>query len=169
MAESSLRAARPERKGGLANAIFLVAAAEQLPSDLGGVADEVQVLFPWGSLLRAALALPNASLASAGLAGLVRPGGLARILLSVDPRDSLPLEPLTGADGRPIAARWAVHGLDLLAFRQATTDEIAASGSSWARRLGADRDREVWRLDLARPVVATQVPTPASRPLASRR
>ncbi|MBA2719256.1 MAG: hypothetical protein H0U52_08475 [Chloroflexi bacterium] len=162
MAESSLRAARPERKGGLPNAIFLVAAAEQLPPDLAGVADSVQVLFPWGSLLRAALARPEAEVASVGLAGLVRPGGQVRILLSVDPRDSLTIEPLTDADWRAIAERWAAHGLDLLAFRQATTDEIGLSGSSWARRLGAGRHRQVWRLDLARPIGATVVPTPAS-------
>ena len=169
MAESSLRAARPGPKGGLPNAIFLVAAAEQLPADLAGVADEVQVLFPWGSLLRAALALPEAAGASAGLAGLARPGGLFRVLLSVDPRDSLTIEPLTDVDGGAIAERWAIHGLDLLAFQQATTDEIAASGSSWARRLGAGRDRRVWRLDLARPIGVAEVPTPAGRPRASRR
>jgi 16S rRNA (adenine(1408)-N(1))-methyltransferase len=43
---------RPE-KGGLPNALFVQAAAESLPAELDGAADEVHVHFPWGSLLRA--------------------------------------------------------------------------------------------------------------------
>jgi len=37
----------------VANALFVHAAAEALPSELNGVAGEVYVHFPWGSLLRA--------------------------------------------------------------------------------------------------------------------
>jgi 16S rRNA (adenine(1408)-N(1))-methyltransferase len=59
MAESSLRAARASRKGGLPNALFVVAAAERPPDELRATAAEVTVLFPWGSLLRGALALEN--------------------------------------------------------------------------------------------------------------
>lgn len=151
MAESSLRAARPARKGGLPNATFVVAAAERLPCELAGRADEVSVLFPWGSLLRGALALPETRGAAAGIAGLVRPGGRVRIVISIDPRDGLPIEPLTVADGPGIAARWAALGLAMGSFGAAATDEIRASGSSWARRLAAGRERDVWRIELRRP------------------
>ena len=57
MAEASRRAARPARRGGLPNALFVVAAAEALPPELDGVADVVTIQLPWGSLLRGALAL----------------------------------------------------------------------------------------------------------------
>ena len=43
---------RPE-KGGAPNALFLQAAIEELPEELSGIADEVHVQFPWGSLLKA--------------------------------------------------------------------------------------------------------------------
>jgi 16S rRNA (adenine(1408)-N(1))-methyltransferase len=44
---------RKRTKGGLKNVLFVKAAVEDLPSDLDGVADEVHVHFPWGSLLKA--------------------------------------------------------------------------------------------------------------------
>ena len=152
MAESSFRAARSERKGGLANALFLVAAAELPPPELIGVADQVTIAFPWGSLLRGALACPDAARASAGIAALVRPGGGATIHLSVTARDRLDL-PILDDDAAPeLTERWRRHGLELSAWRRATADEIAATRSSWARRLRAGSDRAVWRLELTRPI-----------------
>lgn len=44
---------RKPNKGGAKNALFIQAAVEDLPSELDGIADEVHVHFPWGSLLRA--------------------------------------------------------------------------------------------------------------------
>ena len=150
MAESSRRAARASRKGGLSNALFLVAAAEQPPSELRAIASEVTILFPWGSLLRGSLALDDAIQAAAGIATLVAPGGIVRALVSIDPRDRLPVPVLTTLHRGDLAARWACHGLILTAFELAGREDIAASGSSWARRLAAGRDRQAWRLELIR-------------------
>ncbi len=44
---------RKPAKGGLPNVLFLQAAVEDLPEELNGVADEVHIHFPWGSLLQA--------------------------------------------------------------------------------------------------------------------
>ncbi len=162
MTESSTRAARPARKGGLPNALFLVAAAERLPAELAGIAAEVTITMPWGSLLRGALAGDDSRAATAGIAGLVGPGGIVRILASVGPRDRLGLPPLRSPDREPLAGRWAEHGLTLTAFEPASQDDIEKTASSWARRLGAGRDREVWQLDLHR----TQGPP---GPIADRR
>jgi len=150
MAESSLRAARPTGKGGLPNALFVAAAAERPPAELAGVAAEVTILFPWGSLLRGVLALDDACDAAAGIADLIAAGGLVRALVSIDPRDRLSVPVLEAADAAGLASRWARHGLTLTAFEPARPAEIHASGSSWARRLAAGRDRHVWRLELRR-------------------
>ena len=40
------------RRSGVANALFVVAAAESLPEELTSIADRATVYFPWGSLLR---------------------------------------------------------------------------------------------------------------------
>jgi 16S rRNA (adenine(1408)-N(1))-methyltransferase len=44
---------RKPAKGGAPNALFIQAAVEDLPSELDGIADEIHIHFPWGSLLRA--------------------------------------------------------------------------------------------------------------------
>jgi 16S rRNA (adenine(1408)-N(1))-methyltransferase len=150
MAESSLRAARPIRKGGLPNALFVVAAAERPPRELNELAAEVTILFPWGSLLRGSLALDDACDAAAGIARLVASGGVIRTLISIDPRDGLDVPSLEASAGDALAARWSGFGLTLTAFEPAGPGAIDASASSWARRLTAGRDRAVWRVELAR-------------------
>jgi 16S rRNA (adenine(1408)-N(1))-methyltransferase len=152
LAESSRRAARSTRRGGLPNAAFIVAGAERPPSELVGIADELTITFPWGSLLAGALGLDPA--AAAGIASLVAIGGRARILVSIVDKDQLNMAPLGAHDAAALAERWACHGLRLDAFRPATEAEVDASGSSWARRLAAGRRRPAWLIDLTRTDVA---------------
>lgn len=161
MAESSIRAARLIRKGGLPNALFVVAAAERPPAELTGVAAEATITLPWGSLLRGSLVLDDACEAAVGIAALVAPGGIVRALVSVDPRDRLTIPGLDGSASDGLAERWARHGMLVTAFEPATPDEIERSGSSWARRLRAGRVRPVWRLDLR---FGQPSPRPPSRP-----
>jgi 16S rRNA (adenine(1408)-N(1))-methyltransferase len=157
MAESSRRASR----GGPLNALFVVAAAERIPPELCGVADELTILFPWGSLLRGTLALDDATAAAAGIASLLRPGGEASAFVSIEDRDGLDLPRLEEADAcEALRERWSRHGLDLCKLRPATAGELRASHSSWARRLAAGRDRAAWRLELRRRPAADEVEPP---------
>jgi 16S rRNA (adenine(1408)-N(1))-methyltransferase len=150
MAESSRRAARPAARGGLPNALFVVAAAEAPPPELAGIADTVVIQLPWGSLLRGALALDAA--AAAGIAGLVAPAGRVEILLAPAVRDRL--EPELDVRRRltnGLADDWRRAGLELCDARPATDAEIAAARSTWARRLrlrGDDPERVAFRLVL---------------------
>ncbi len=134
MAASSRRAARREA---LPNALFVLAAAEHPPQVMKGLAGSLTVNFPWGSLLRGLLGHDDAVLA--GVASLLAPGAGGQVLFSVVPRDGVPAIP---APAR-LSAIYARHGLGLLESRPATPGEIAASGSSWAKRLRAGRDRPV--------------------------
>jgi len=156
--EASRRAARPARKGGLPNAAFAVAAAEDPPAELVGCADALTIAFPWGSLLRGALALDDE--AAAGIAMLLAPGATATILLAPGPRDRLEDVPTAaelldpGSDAaRSLGDRWQCRGLAMCGLRAATIEEVDAAHSSWARRLhaGRDPDRPVARLELRRP------------------
>jgi 16S rRNA (adenine(1408)-N(1))-methyltransferase len=139
MADSSRRA---WRRDALPNALFAVAAAEQLPEALHGLAGSLTVNFPWGSLLRGVLGEDDAVLA--GVARLLAPGAEGAVLLSVVARDGLPPVPPRASLG----AAYARHGLELVEMRLATAEEVAAAGSSWAKRLRAGRDRPVTRLRL---------------------
>jgi 16S rRNA (adenine(1408)-N(1))-methyltransferase len=154
MADASGRAAAPARKGGLPNAVFVVASAEALPGALAGVADRVTVNLPWGSLLRGALALDGR--AAAGVASLVAPGGAVEMLLAPAPRDRLADDlSVESRLGGSLAADWATLGLELCEARRATPADIAAARTTWARRLGIagdrGRDRVAWHLVLRRP------------------
>jgi 16S rRNA (adenine(1408)-N(1))-methyltransferase len=93
--------------------------------------------FPWASLLRGVLGHDDAVLA--GVARLLAPGASATALVSVVPRDGVPPIP----DAAVLASAFARHGLRLAEARPATVAEVAASGSSWAKRLRAGRERPV--------------------------
>lgn len=153
MVESSRRAAGPARKGGRPNARFVVAAAESPPPALAGVADLMTVRFPWGSLLRGCVGLDPA--VAAGVAGLVAPGGMLELLLAPSARDGLEDVP-TEVEGivAAAAATFEPFGFGLEVGRTATVEEIAASGSTWAKRLVAgrngDRSRAVALVRLVR-------------------
>ena len=86
---------------------------------------------------------------------MLRPDGRLEIFLSVTSRDHVDGVAAfdTGA-GASVASAARAAGLDLLSVRPATPEDLGATHSSWARRLG---DRPVWRLDLAR-AAASVVP-----------
>jgi 16S rRNA (adenine(1408)-N(1))-methyltransferase len=80
-------------KGGLPNVLFIQAAVEDIPGELEGVADEVHIHFPWGSLLRAVAVGDGVALC--GLRRICAPDGLIEVVISVDPeRDRTEIERL---------------------------------------------------------------------------
>lgn len=144
MAEASRRAARPQKKGGLPNALFVVAGAESLPSELDGVAGAVTIHFPWGSLLRGVVGAEP--WLAAALARVTKPGAAVDAFFSVTPRDAVP--GLAALDDRAVAelvAAWSVHGFVVESASPAASEQIAATHSTWAKRLGAGRTRPAWR------------------------
>jgi 16S rRNA (adenine(1408)-N(1))-methyltransferase len=143
MAESSRRAARPARKGGLPNAGFVVAAAEAPPDELLGVASLITVHFPWGSLLRGVIGRDDR--VAAGLASLVGPAGALDILVAPLERDGLEGVPTSAnALAAGTADAFAEHGFVVERASELTPAEIRATGSTWARRL--DRQATLIRL-----------------------
>ena len=162
MREASQRSARPVRKGGLANAWFAMAAGEALPSELDGRVGMLTVILPWGSLLRGALG-PESWFSDA-VGRVLRPDGSLWMLLSVAPRDGIDGIPwLDGPTLRDLAARYRDAGWTVLDARPATADDVACSGSSWAKRLGIPYQRGAAVLRLLPPTrpdrpIVDQVP-----------
>jgi 16S rRNA (adenine(1408)-N(1))-methyltransferase len=75
----------------------------------------------------------------AGIARLAGAGAEVTPLVSVLPRDNLPAVPRVDA----LADAYGRHGLGLVEAREATRAEVAASCSSWAKRLRAGAERPV--------------------------
>jgi len=152
MAEASRRAAARPQRGGRSNAIFVIAAAGSMPCELAGRADLVTVTLPWGSLLRGCVGLdPDVA---RGIASLLAADGELELTLAPTNRDRLddmPTDPeaIAGAVGRAFGDA----GLALLEADQIPVAAVAATGSTWAKRLRADPERRAMRLRLRRRAV----------------
>jgi 16S rRNA (adenine(1408)-N(1))-methyltransferase len=135
-AASMRPAARRASRASIQNAVFVVAAAESLPADLTQVADHVSISFPWGSLLRGLLCSDDRVLPE--IARLCRPAATVQAIWSLTPRDASMADPPEPAS---LARRFAAAGLEIVELRDASAPEVAAIGSSWAKRLGVGRAR----------------------------
>jgi 16S rRNA (adenine(1408)-N(1))-methyltransferase len=168
MAETSRRAAARIERGGIANIAFVAEGVERLPSALDGLADVVTVLFPWGSLLRGAMGLD--ALVASSIARLVAPDGRLEIVLSIVDRDRAAIGgqgAFGPADIDRITSAFGALDLALSDARRLSTEEVAATGSRWARRLRTDTDRPVWHVGFRRATNRSpaEVDAPAATPV----
>jgi 16S rRNA (adenine(1408)-N(1))-methyltransferase len=167
MADASRRAAASSGRGGVPNALFLVAAAETLPGALSSNADFVTVVLPWGSLLRGLLT-GDPRLISA-LAGLLRPGAELEILISSSAKDRPAANAViaTERDLAPLVAGLESAGLRVVECRPAVESDVKRLSSGWGKRLGIPRRRAAWLVRArSEPQVASSVSgTFGSRPL----
>jgi 16S rRNA (adenine(1408)-N(1))-methyltransferase len=145
MATASRRAAARPSRGGLPNALFVVAAVEATPAELDGVADLVTVHFPWGSLLRGLLGADPVTMT--GLTRVLHPGATLQLLASSTVRDrEAGVAPIQAATLHALAESYATWGLAVTEARPATVADVAAAHSSWGKRLGAGIRRPAWLL-----------------------
>jgi 16S rRNA (adenine(1408)-N(1))-methyltransferase len=135
-AASMRPAARRAHRAALENAVFVVAAVESLPPDLAAVADHVTISFPWGSLLRGLVGAGARVLPA--ISRLCRTGATVQAIWSLTARDA---SAAIAPDPDWLVDRFDAEGLQVVELREASLEEIAATGSSWAKRLGAGRDR----------------------------
>jgi 16S rRNA (adenine(1408)-N(1))-methyltransferase len=147
---ASVAAARPVRKGGLPNVLFLACDARSLPPPFVGRVDELRIVLPWGSLLRSVLTGDTSLVAT--IAGALRPGARLRVLTSLLPRDKANVG--TDLETTALAAfadSLEDAGLLVTAQRAATSADLRAMRSSWARRLGVPERRPAQLLEAHRP------------------
>jgi 16S rRNA (adenine(1408)-N(1))-methyltransferase len=146
MAQASRRAGGRPGRGGLPNALFVVAAAEALPPELDGLADLVTVHFPWGSLLRGLLGADPTVMS--GLTRIMVPGATLVMLVSSTARDhGAGVAPIQEPALHALAGAYDRYGLTVTTVRPATPADVAAARSTWGKRLGAGRQRPAWLLE----------------------
>jgi 16S rRNA (adenine(1408)-N(1))-methyltransferase len=144
MGEIAAKAARKPARGGRANLLLVRARVEELPADLHGVADEVSVQLPWGSLLEGIVLARDDVLG--GLAALCRPGARLTVTLngeiwldSTPARyESLPV-PTPEYVADVVATGLARVGIRFGEARYSSAAEAKALPTTWARRLGHGR------------------------------
>jgi 16S rRNA (adenine(1408)-N(1))-methyltransferase len=138
--ESSAKAAKKPDRGGAPNALYVAASIEQLPPELRGVADEILITLPWGSLMRGIILADAAVLAA--IASLGRNGARVRIVLNTRifddpvPVDARDLPNLTPEYARAtLGPAFATTGMHIEEARWLTPEEAAALNTTWAKRL----------------------------------
>ena len=111
------------------NLVLLRDPLEGLP--LESIADEVTIHFPWGSLLRGALAEDEDVFDA--ICRLPRAGGALTIMWSITERDGRP--PLTEVDMARVRRAYRARGFALESDRAVVRADVAAARSTWGKRL----------------------------------
>jgi 16S rRNA (adenine(1408)-N(1))-methyltransferase len=144
----SMKATRKPAKGGLPNVMFVQAAVEDLPEEFAGVADEIHIHFPWGSLLRAVATGDGEVLRS--LRDLGAPGCLLEVVIGIDPErgrteiDRLGVPLLTPVTLHSyLIPKYISAGFEYVEARVIGRDEWKVLETSWARKLSVGTDRTV--------------------------
>ena len=140
---------RKPSKGGLPNALFIQASLEDLPRDLEGIASEVRVQFPWGSLLRAVVTGDIGPLQR--LRAVCASGARLAVIIGLDlDRDRAEVQRLGLAPfsveyiDSTLAARYREGGFEVVERGELQPSEWPSLNTSWARRLRGDGDRSVF-------------------------
>jgi len=113
----------------LPNLVLLREPLEGVP--LEALADDVTIHFPWGSLLRGALAEDEGVFAA--ITRLPRPGGTLTLLLSLIARDGR--APLSDVDIARLVRAYQGRGFTLGESRSVVRADVDAARSSWGKRL----------------------------------
>lgn len=139
---------RKPAKGGLPNVLFLQAAVEDLPLELNGVADEVHVHFPWGSLLKAMATGDPKVLGN--IRRICATGARLEVIIGVDPeRDRseiarLELPPLTVEHvDTSLASQYLSAGFEICERGLRLPSEWPELQTSWAKRLKGNTSRSL--------------------------
>ncbi|HET8675845.1 MAG TPA: class I SAM-dependent methyltransferase [Blastocatellia bacterium] len=139
---------RKPQKGGLANVMFVQAAVEDLPSELDGVADELHIHFPWGSLLGGVASGDQMILAS--LRRVLAPGGWLELIIGMDPeRDRAEMERLGlgyfSAEflEAELTRRYTAAGFDVLECGVLEPGQWPRLETTWAHKLSGGENRRL--------------------------
>jgi len=148
LAKISEKIYRKPSKGGAPNVLFVQAAVEDLPAELDGVADELHVHFPWGSLLRAVATGDVVVLQN--LRRICSTGALLEVVTGLDPlRDKSEIErlglgPLTFEYiDEILAPNYVAAGFEITERGIIPASEWPEFNTSWAKRLHQSEQRQI--------------------------
>lgn len=142
---------RRPAKGGLPNVLFARAAVEGLPDELDGIACEVLVQFPWGSLLRGVAA--GDEVVMRNLRKICAPRACLQITIGLElERDRHQWErlelPRISADyvNTLLDLRYRKTGFRVVAVDESSLSQRTELQTSWARRLQSGSGRSFIRI-----------------------
>lgn len=150
---------RKPAKGGLKNALFIQAAVEALPEELDGVANEVHIHFPWGSLLKGVATGDETILKN--IHRLCAPDAVLEVIIGVDQkRDATELQRLGISDlsegfiDATLAQRYEASGFRIIEKGSYSAGNWPEICTSWAQRLKTNDNRTLIYI-----IAKTTIPT----------
>lgn len=139
---------RKPAKGGAPNVLFIQSAVEDLPGELDGVADELHVHFPWGSLLRAVATADISVLRN--LRRICSVGALLEVVIGLDPRrDRAEVERLAITEfslkqiDEILTSKYLNAGFEITERGTLPACEWPEFNTSWAKRLQQSDNRPI--------------------------
>jgi len=140
---------RKPAKGGLPNVLFLESSVEDLPPELDGVADEVHIHFPWGSLLKAVATGDRKVLGK--LRRICATSALLEVVIGSDlERDKSELERqgLTSLSGEHLESvvigEYRDSGFEIVEHGVLPPSEWPRLHTSWAKKLQGSPSRSLF-------------------------
>jgi 16S rRNA (adenine(1408)-N(1))-methyltransferase len=132
------------------NALFLIANALALPADLQGLATQITVNFPWGSLLTGLLS--GDGLLPATLAAVAQPGAQITVRLNGGALTTAGWSLEAGV--QQISGRLRQAGFAVKVPKPLSTYDLQGLPTTWARRIRFGRDPRAVSVDGVKPVAA---------------
>jgi hypothetical protein len=140
-------ACRKPYRGGAPNAAFVAGSALELPGPFAGAVDAISIHLPWGSLLQAVLSTDGLR----AMRRTARPGASFEAVVSYDAtRDAVEWNRLGLSQGAfdcaEIERALALAGWRPGRSREIRRVELAAVGTTWAKKIAGSPGRRAWRL-----------------------
>lgn len=142
---------RRPAKGGLTNALFVQAAVEDLPAELNGIASEVQVQLPWGSLLQGVAAGDEKVLRN--LRRICLANAELHVTISVDSErdrsewERLELPPISvNYIKNDLAAKYWDAGFRVVRAEEIPMRDLSTLKTSWAKKFHRSSSRAFFRI-----------------------
>ncbi|MFA4931086.1 MAG: methyltransferase domain-containing protein [Patescibacteria group bacterium] len=154
MEKLSWKASKKKKKGGLANALFVLADVVNLPEELNGMANQVFINLPWGSLLSGLVNVDEKVWLA--IKRICQPEAVVDIILGYD--DYLDLKEVKKL-GLPekfnliyidqeMKSRLQELGFGHMQVNNLDIDRLRSFPSSWAKKLSYGRDRKFFHVRL---------------------
>lgn len=136
-------------KGGLENALFVMASVEDLPKELDGIANQVFINFPWGSLLAGIVKVEDNCWDN--IKRICKKGAYIDLLFGYDEKiDRSEIKRLN----LPVLSRNFIYkilipklqdiGLEVIEAKQLTANQLTNYPSTWAKKMVFGKERVWW-------------------------
>lgn len=151
--EKSQKIYKKKSKGGLLNALFVLAPVEDLPDEINGIANQIFINFPWGSLLAGLVKVDEITWSE--IKKLCKEGTIIDLIFGYDPiQDAKEIKRLGLPDldldyiKFQMIPKLSELGFGKKELREINNEDLKDYPSSWSKKLGFGKERKYYYLRL---------------------